>query len=125
VVGELAINKVLRGDLPAPDYPTALREKAAQAWWANAQQSFTYAATGHAPYGRVAQCAGLIALATTQAAHAVHAARGEWTTNEKTLLTKAGLRDVDGIVVSLSANVEQLQQAIEQARALCEGIFGG
>jgi hypothetical protein len=93
VVGELAINKVLRGDLPAPDYPTALREKAAQEWWANAEQSFTYAATGHAPYGRVAQC--------------------------------AGLRDVDGIVLSLSAGAEQLQQANEQARALCKGVFRG
>jgi predicted nucleotidyltransferase len=124
VVGELAINKVLRGDLPAPDYPAALREKASQAWWANAQQTFSYAATGHAPYGRVAQCAGLIALAATQAAHAVHAARGEWTTNEKTLLTNAGLRDVDGIVLSLRAEPEQLQQAIEQARALCVGCSG-
>jgi predicted nucleotidyltransferase len=122
VVGELAINKVLRGDLPAPDYPTALSEKASQAWWANAQQTFAYAATGAAPYGRVAQCAGLIALAATQAAHAVHAARGEWTTNEKTLLTNAGLRDVDGIVVSLSAEPERLRQATEQARVLCEGV---
>jgi hypothetical protein len=102
-----------------------LREKASQAWWANAQQTFSYAATGHAPYGRVAQCAGLIALATTQAAHAVHAARGEWTTNEKMLLTNAGLRDVDGIVVSLSAEPAQLQQAIEQARALCERVVRG
>jgi hypothetical protein len=125
VVGELALNKVLRGDLRTPDYPTALREKAAQAWWANAQQSFTYAATGHAPYGRVAQCVGLIAVATTQAAHAVLAARGEWTTNEKTLLTNAGLRDVDGIVLSLSAQPGQLQQSIEQARAFCEGVFRG
>jgi hypothetical protein len=38
----------------------------------------------------------------------------DWTTNEKTLLTKAGLRDVDGIVVSLSANVEQLQQRLNR-----------
>jgi hypothetical protein len=58
VVGELALNTVLRGDLPAPDYPAALREKAPRAWWAKAQHTFTYAATAHAPYGRVAQCAG-------------------------------------------------------------------
>ena len=30
-----------------------------------------------------------------QSAHAVLAARGEWVTNEKTLLTRAGLREVD------------------------------
>jgi hypothetical protein len=39
--------------------------------------------------------------------------------------TNAGLRDVDGIVLSLSAEPEQLQQAIEQARALSDGVFGG
>jgi hypothetical protein len=45
--------------------------------------------------------------------------------HEKMLLTNAGLRDVDGIVVSLSTEPEQLQQAIEQARALCEGVVRG
>ena len=48
----------------------------------------------HAPYGRLTQCAGLIARAASYAAHAVLAARGQWITNAKTLLTRAGLRDL-------------------------------
>ena len=46
------------------------------------------------------QCAGLVAQAASQAAHAVLAARGEWITNEKTLLTRAGLRQVDEFIAS-------------------------
>ncbi|HET8794948.1 MAG TPA: nucleotidyltransferase domain-containing protein [Arthrobacter sp.] len=33
VVGELAINQVLRGQLPRPKYPEALRNEAPAVWW--------------------------------------------------------------------------------------------
>jgi len=116
VVGELAINRVLRGELPRPEYPEPLREQASAYWWRAAELVFGYAATGHARYGRVAQSMGLLVQAATQSAHAVLAARGEWVTNEKELLTRAGLRDVDTIV----ANPDPVA-AIEAARELCAG----
>ena len=121
VVGELAINEVLRGDLPKPDYPEALRKKAPEVWWNDAKLTFGYAASNHAPQARSAQCAGLLVQATTQAAHAVLAARAEWVTNEKTLLTRAGLRQIDEILAGVHPSPKSLSAAVEAARRLCEG----
>jgi predicted nucleotidyltransferase len=98
VVGELAINRVLRGELPRPEYPDALRAQAPRVWWRTAEQVFGYARSGHAEHGRRAQSTGLLVQAATQSAHAVLAARGEWVTNEKTLLARAGLHDIETIV---------------------------
>lgn len=60
VVAELAVKRVLRGELPTPEYPLALREHASEEWWNRADLTFGYALTDHARYGRLAQCAGLL-----------------------------------------------------------------
>lgn len=105
LVAELAINKVLRGSLPRPgSYPRALRGTAPAHWHGMATATLAYAKAGHAPKGALTQVAGAIALAATQTAHAVLAARGEWVTNEKGLVARAGLRDVDDIVRSLAGD---------------------
>jgi hypothetical protein len=120
VVAELAINRVLRGALPRPSYPPLLRESAPSVWWGTAQLVLAYAGANHAMHGRLAQCAGLLVQATSQAAHAVLAARGEWVTNEKTLLTRAGLREVDQIVAAMHAEPDALRHSVDQAHALCD-----
>ena len=43
------------------------------------------------------------------------AARGEWVTNERRLLERAGLRDVDEVLMGLCADPSVLEDAIEQA----------
>jgi predicted nucleotidyltransferase len=120
VIAELAINQVLLGDLPRPDYPPALREAAPDVWWARAQMTFAYALDNHAAHGRSAQCAGLVVLAASQTAHAVLAARGEWITNEKTLLTRAGLDPLNGLIADFSPDPIALRDAAGAAKALCE-----
>ena len=50
--------------------------------------------------------------------HLVLAARGEWVTNEKRLLERAGLRDVDRIVQSLSASPGSAVRAVTEVREL-------
>ncbi len=119
VVGELAISRVLSGSLPRPTYPRALRENAPRIWWTSADLVFGYAGANHAPYGRLAQCAGLIVQAATQSAHAVLAAQGEWVTNEKTLLTRAGLDTINDVVGGLTAVAADLDRAVRAARTLC------
>jgi len=115
VVGELAVHRVLRGALPRPSYPEALRAEAPRVWWRTAEMVFGYARTGHAEHGRRAQSTGLLVQAATQSAHAVLAARGEWVTNEKSLLTRAGLADdLDAIVAGPDPVL-----AVERAHALC------
>lgn len=120
VVAEMAINTVLRGQLPRPNYPEALQATAPEAWLGNAELLFGYAASNHAPYGRITQVAGMIAQAASCSAHAVLAARGEWVTNEKSLLSRAGLRTVDDIVAGLSSDPEALAAAVQEAQRLCQ-----
>lgn len=119
VVGELAINRVLHGQLPRPSYPAALRANAPKVWWGIAEMVFSYASANHARYGRMAQCTGLLAQAASQSAHAVLAARGEWVTNEKTLLTRADLREVDQIIAAAQAEPHSLRTTVDMTRALC------
>lgn len=119
VLAELAMHRVLRGKLPVPDFPPELRARAPQVWWDRAERTFDYARTSHALHGRVAQCAGMVAQATCQAAHAVLAARGEWVTNEKTLLPRAGLSEVDQIVAAVSPPPDVLRDVVDRARSAC------
>ena len=119
VLAELAVKRVLRGELPTPDYPLALRTEASRTWWDKARRTFDYARHNHAPYGRLTQCAGLTAQATSQAAHAVLAGRGEWITNEKQLLTKAGLREVDAYFADARPDPGILRDVIDRTRAAC------
>jgi predicted nucleotidyltransferase len=120
VLAELAVSQTLYGQLPRPGYPHALRERAPGVWWDRAELTFWYAREYHAPYGRLAQCAGLVAQAASQAAHAILAARGEWVTNDKTLLTRAGLRQVDEFLALPEPDPGLLRDAADRSHALCE-----
>ncbi|MEU4442199.1 nucleotidyltransferase domain-containing protein [Actinosynnema sp. NPDC050801] len=118
VVAELALNRVLRGDLPRPAYPEALRVAAPPVWHERAALTLGYARTAHAPNGRLVEVAGALATAALQTAHAVLAARGYWTTNEKRLLQQAGLRGVDAVVAGLRPEPGALARAITEAERL-------
>jgi len=118
LLAELGVNRRLRGQMPRWDYPDALRVTAPRIWWQRAELTLLYAEEGHARRGRVAQCAGLLSEAACDAAHAILAHRGEWVTNEKRLLDKAGLRGMDDIVARLEATPEALLRATGRARRL-------
>jgi hypothetical protein len=113
------VAQVLSGRLPTPEYPAALRERAPRVWWDRAERTFGYARDNHAPYGRLAQCAGLVSQAASQSAHAVLAARGQWVTNEKRLLTSAGLRQVDEFIALASPDPDVLRAVVDRSRRLC------
>ncbi|OXM70108.1 MULTISPECIES: nucleotidyltransferase domain-containing protein [Amycolatopsis] len=112
VVAELAINRVLRGSLPAVEFPEALRRSAPAVWRARASLTLTYAEHNYAPRGQVTEFAGALATAAMQAGHAVLAERGEWVLNEKRLLDRAGLREIDKLITG------DLQEAARRAREL-------
>ncbi|GAA3306611.1 nucleotidyltransferase domain-containing protein [Streptomyces cinereospinus] len=77
VVAELAVNRVLRGELPRPAaYPERLRHTASRRWYGTACATLAYAKTHHAPAGRLTEVAGAVATAAAQTGHAVLAARG-------------------------------------------------
>ncbi|MBB1254996.1 nucleotidyltransferase domain-containing protein [Streptomyces alkaliterrae] len=125
LVAELAVNRVLRGALPSVGgYPEALRARAGREWYEAARLTLSYAA-GHARRGARTEVAGAVAVAAAQAAHAVLALRGEWVTNEKRLLDRAGLRGVDDVFDALGHTSEpagrpaRLRAALERAEGLC------
>jgi Nucleotidyltransferase domain len=115
---ELAQHRVLRGSLPRPEYPDELRIAASQRWHRNAEMTLGYARQAHAARGHVTETAGFIATAAIQAAHGILAGRGEWVTNEKTLLDRAGLRPVDAILEGLTAGPDHLKRAVDAAERL-------
>ncbi|MFT9479773.1 nucleotidyltransferase domain-containing protein [Streptomyces sp. 11-1-2] len=118
VVAELALNQVLRGALPRPDYPAALREAAPPMWRGRAALTLRYASAAYVGRGQATEVAGAVATAALQTAHAVLAARGEWATNEKRLLQRAGLRGIDTIVAGLRPEPAALAEAVADAEAL-------
>ncbi|MFD6160700.1 nucleotidyltransferase domain-containing protein [Nocardia sp. NPDC060256] len=123
VVAELAINQVLHGTLPRPTYPRALRTAAPPIWQNRASMTLQYAKNAYVKRGQAAEVAATVVIAAMQTAHALLAARGEWTTNEKRLLQQAGLRDIDAIVAGLDSNPKSLAQAIIEAEALLDGAM--
>ncbi|MGW3495011.1 nucleotidyltransferase domain-containing protein [Streptomyces sp. NPDC001020] len=124
VVAELAVNRVLRGALPRPQaYPDKLRASAAERWYGTVGATLGYAKANHAPKRRLTEVAGALATAAVHTAHAVLAARGEWVTNEKRLLERAGLRGVDGIVAGLTASPDVLERALVSAEMLFADVL--
>jgi predicted nucleotidyltransferase len=120
VVSELAVNRVLRGEAPPrPEYPDALRAAAPPMWRGRAAMTLQYA-YNYVRGGQATEVAGAIATAAMQTGHAVLAARGEWVTNEKRLLERAGLRRVDTILAGLRSEPGALEQAINDAESLFE-----
>lgn len=47
------------------------------------------------------------------------AARGQWVTNEKRLLTRAGLRQVDAFIAMADPGPGVMREVVERSRALC------
>lgn len=118
VVAELAVNQILRGDLPRPDYPQRLRETAPQIWSDRAEATLDYALANHAPAGRTTLALGLAAQATACWAHAIIAARGHWITNDKRLLTAADV-NLDDLFARPTPDPESLISLITEIRNHC------
>lgn len=88
LVGELALNRVLVGQLPHPGFSDALRASASHNWRGSADLSLNVAGSV-AGAGDVISCAGLLAKAAIASAQAVLAGRGEWALNEKGIVERA------------------------------------
>lgn len=120
IVAELAVNRVLRGDdIPRPHgYPAELRAHASARWFGSARANLSYALANHAPVGRLTEALGALATAAVQTGHGVLAARGEWVTNEKRLLERAGLRGVDELAEHARRDPEALTATLTAAQRL-------
>lgn len=122
VVAELATKRTLRGQLPTPDFPEALRGSAPEVWWSMAQLTLGYVREAHAERGHLAETVGAIGQATCEAGHAVLARRAEWTTNEKRLIDRAGLREVERVLDGVRPDAASLTRAVDSALELLDTL---
>jgi hypothetical protein len=90
LAGELALCRVLAGDLPRPGFPHKLRETAPAAWYRLAAGALHFADVHAGRKDRVA-CLANLCQAVLAAAQGRLAAAGEWVLNEKRLAERAGL----------------------------------
>jgi predicted nucleotidyltransferase len=106
-VGELAINLPLSGELPRPEYPAPLATAAAERWRGRAGVSLMFAEI-HASAGDATACAGMLADAVLSAGHARLAEQHEWVLNEKRLVERAGLAEVQPLLAAPGATSAEL-----------------
>jgi predicted nucleotidyltransferase len=93
LAGELALGKVLAGELPRPRFPPKLRETAPAAWSRLAAGALHFAAV-HGGREDTAACLANLCQAVLAAAQGRLVAAGEWVLNEKRLVQRAGLGSV-------------------------------
>jgi len=113
LAGELALARVLAGDLPRPAFPRKLRETAPQAWTRLAAGALSFAEVHAGRQDRVA-CLANLCQAVLAAAQGRLAAAGEWVLNEKRLVARAGL---DGIGDRLAQPGQDLGALVGDVRA--------
>jgi predicted nucleotidyltransferase len=110
-VGELALCRPLAGDLPRPSLPDALAAAAAERWGGRARISLMFA-DGYARAGDAVCCSGMLAGAVLCVAQARLAARREWVLNEKRLVQRAGLDELQSLLAGPGATSAQLARTV-------------
>ena len=116
LAGELALGRVLAGDLPRPAFPPRLRETAPVAWFRLAAGALSFADVYAGRQDRVA-CLANLCQAVLAVAQGRLAAAGEWVLNEKRLVRRAGL---DGIQDRLAQPKQDLDALVSDIRACLE-----
>ncbi len=117
LAGELALGRVLAGDLPRPGFPPKLRQTAPAAWFRLAAGALHFAEVHAGRRDRVA-CLANLCQAVLAAAQGRLAAAGEWVLNEKRLVERAGL---GGVQDRLGQPQRDLGTLVSDVRA-CLGV---
>jgi hypothetical protein len=114
LTGELALGRVLAGDLPRPGFPDTLREAAPAAWSRLAAGALHFADIHAGRQDRVA-CLVNLCQAVLATAQGRLAAVGEWVLNEKRLTERARLNDIQD---RLGRSDQDLGTLVSDVRAL-------
>lgn len=117
LAAELAGNLALDGVMPpAVRYPDALAEAGVQRWRFSAWFSLEHAGM-RARRGDVVGTLGQLSRATLEAAHAVMCGRRAWVCNEKHLIERAGLGDVNRLLTDVVADPVDLEARVDAVAA--------
>lgn len=94
LVGEAAVGRLLAGQLAQPTFPDALRTRGPEQWVWEAQFALQHAAS-HAKRGDRVACIGKCTFGIIAIAQARLLERREWALNEKGVVERAGLTDLE------------------------------
>jgi hypothetical protein len=122
LAGELALGKVLAGDLPRPGFPPKLRETAPTAWFRLAAGALHFADVNAVRQDKVA-CLANLCQAVLAAAQGRLAAAGEWVLNEKGLIERAGLGGVQDLLAQPERGLGTLVSDVRACLGLRDAVW--
>ena len=122
LTGELALGRVLAGDLPRPRFPPRLRETAPVAWARLAAGALHFAGV-HAGRQDRAGCLANLGQAVLAAAEGRMAAAGQWVLNEKRLTERAGLHAVQDLLAQPGRDLAGLVSDVRACLELRDAVW--
>jgi hypothetical protein len=122
LAGELALGKVLAGELPRPRFPPRLRETAPVAWSRLAAGALHFAEVHAGREDKVA-CLANLCQAVLAVGQGSLAAAGEWILNEKRLVERAGLGSVEERLRQPSPELPLLVQDVRALLAVTDSVW--
>jgi len=122
LAGEVALGKVLTGELPRPAFPQMLRETAPAAWFRLAAGALHFAEV-YAGRDDRAACLANLCQAALAAAQGRLAAEGEWALNEKRIIERAGLDGVQQRLGQLDQSMPALVSDVTALLSLSDAIW--
>ena len=122
LAGELALGRVLAGDLPRPGFPPKLRQTAPVAWSRLAAGALHFAEVHAGRHDRVA-CLANLCQAVLAAAQGRLAAAGEWVLNEKRLVGRAGLGAIHDRLGSPERDLGTLVSDVRASLSVTDAVW--
>jgi hypothetical protein len=122
LAGELALGRVLTGDLPRPRFPPKLRQTAPVAWFRLAAGALHFAEV-YAGRGDRTACLANLCQAVLAAAQGRLAAAGQWALNEKRLVDRAGLGSVQARLGQPERDLPQLVGDVRVLLAVGDNVW--
>jgi hypothetical protein len=122
LAGELAVGKVLTGELPRPRFPQRLRQTAPARWSRLAAGALHFAEVYAGREDRTA-CLANLCQAVLAAAQGRLAAAGEWILNEKRLVQRAGLGSVQQRLGQDQADLSELVGDVRTLLAVRDAVW--
>jgi hypothetical protein len=122
LAGELALGRVLAGELPRPGFPPRLRQTAPRAWSRLAAGALHVAAVHAGRQDRVA-CLANLCQAVLATAEGRLAADGQWVLNEKRITERAGLHAVQDRLASPGPDLATLVSDVRACLHVADTVW--
>jgi hypothetical protein len=123
LAGELALGRVLSGELPRPEFPAKLQDTAPAAWFRIAAGALHFAEV-YAGRGDSAACLANLCQAVLATAQGRLAAAGEWVLNEKRIVERAGLDRVQDRLGQPDQRLPTLVSDVGVLLCLSDAVWG-